>query len=547
MNGPINYNSRYRTPMLSLQRIGGTAPIQHSQGGFSNPSQSQPQATGGSGTGSGAQSSRANSTLPPLNPMPPQASAFMQTGRPAQQTSRQSPPPFVRQSSMPSTSLSMAEVTVSSSGRMDEAGDPHSASSSPPRRPAASGHGEGHGAASEPRRNSRTSRGLPRMSSVSDWSSDDDSDPDAVAIPFLEAAASGAPVAEDRLRAHQIIRGAASGKRVASRKAITSLESVNILTLPENERTCVICYNDFGVETPEGVSESPLRLPKCKHVFGDHCIKKWFEESDSCPYCRDKVPSEPQYRHVMNPQALQRFLRQANQMQMQHQLQMRQARERERGDPDSLNRPPNTMFSGITALTSSPFAELDYGLGDPAIGRRADGGSAYSSRPPIWYGNLGERHSPLPFGPGEATEIRRRSRARHGSLRGFAPGRPHFAASPASNVPQSQPYAWLNRPNANHSHNHRHSASSSNTSGRPAFDANVPPFPFQPQMGAPSEPYLNPLNISSPAGTTEDYPTLPHMRSHYPPPLSPTFGGPDVYMTNSDDSVLGGTTSHQQL
>jgi hypothetical protein len=59
---------------------------------------------------------------------------------------------------------------------------------------------------------------------------------------------------------------------------------------------CIICYNDFGVENPEGINEAPLRLPRCKHVFGDHCIKKWFEESDSCPYCRDKVPSEPQFR-----------------------------------------------------------------------------------------------------------------------------------------------------------------------------------------------------------------------------------------------------------
>lgn len=58
----------------------------------------------------------------------------------------------------------------------------------------------------------------------------------------------------------------------------------------------MICYNDFGVENPEGINEAPLRLPKCKHVFGDHCIKKWFEESDSCPYCRDKVHSEPQLR-----------------------------------------------------------------------------------------------------------------------------------------------------------------------------------------------------------------------------------------------------------
>ena len=56
---------------------------------------------------------------------------------------------------------------------------------------------------------------------------------------------------------------------------------------------CVICYNDYGVETPEGHKEAPLRLPTCKHVFGDHCIKKWFEESDSCPYCRAKLPAEP--------------------------------------------------------------------------------------------------------------------------------------------------------------------------------------------------------------------------------------------------------------
>lgn len=57
---------------------------------------------------------------------------------------------------------------------------------------------------------------------------------------------------------------------------------------------CVICYNDYGVQNPEGINEAPLRLPKCKHVFGDHCIKKWFEENDTCPYCRDKVPSESQ-------------------------------------------------------------------------------------------------------------------------------------------------------------------------------------------------------------------------------------------------------------
>ena len=54
----------------------------------------------------------------------------------------------------------------------------------------------------------------------------------------------------------------------------------------------MICYNEFGIQNPDGVVEQPIRLPKCKHVFGDKCIKKWFEDSDSCPYCRDKLPSE---------------------------------------------------------------------------------------------------------------------------------------------------------------------------------------------------------------------------------------------------------------
>lgn len=55
---------------------------------------------------------------------------------------------------------------------------------------------------------------------------------------------------------------------------------------------CVICYNDFGVASPEGTVETALRLPKCKHVFGNQCIIKWLEESNSCPYCRDKLESE---------------------------------------------------------------------------------------------------------------------------------------------------------------------------------------------------------------------------------------------------------------
>ncbi|KAI0841034.1 hypothetical protein F5Y06DRAFT_235856 [Hypoxylon sp. FL0890] len=554
-NGSNMYNQqpsvfRYRTPMLSLQRIGGTAPIQHSQGNFSGSNQGQPQVA--NGPVAGTHGSRTNSTLPSLNSIPQaptshnlqQTQTYTNGSRSVQQSGRQSPPPFARQNSMPSTSLPVAEVTVSSSGGRNEAGSSQSASTSPPRRaPVATRTAEmssdAHG--SEPRRASANrNRRLTRLpSSESGWSSDDDSDPDAVALSLLEAAVSGAPGdhgPEEHLRAHQIMRGAVSSKRVASKKAITSLESVAVSSLPENERTCVICYNDYGVETPEGICESPLRLPKCKHVFGDHCIKKWFEESDSCPYCRDKVPSEPQYRQAMSAHSVYRFLRQHSH------FPIRAGRDHDRGGPESLSRPAESMLGGFAALASSPYADLEYGgMGGPVF-RRADGTSMHNSRTPAWHGNSGERHSPLPFS--EVSENRRRVRPRHGSLRGLPPGRQHFAASPANGTPQNQ-YPWLSRPNPSHSHNRQQSAS--NTTGRPAFDINVPPYSFPPQIGAPSEPYLNPLNIPSPTGTGEEYPSLPHMRSQHISSMSPTYAGPEVYMTNSEDTMYGGSISHQQL
>ncbi|KAI3398315.1 hypothetical protein diail_9538 [Diaporthe ilicicola] len=117
-------------------------------------------------------------------------------------------------------------------------------------------------------------------------SMDDDSDPD-------ESGSRWQYTGIRSVRQAQLLRGQMSNKRVASQKAIKALQNVEIETLPENERTCVICYNDFGVASPEGVNEHPLRLPKCKHVFGNHCILKWFEDADSCPYCRDKLHSEP--------------------------------------------------------------------------------------------------------------------------------------------------------------------------------------------------------------------------------------------------------------
>lgn len=71
---------------------------------------------------------------------------------------------------------------------------------------------------------------------------------------------------------------------------------VRLIKLTESD--CIICYNEFGVKNPDGFVESPVRLPKCKHVFGDRCLKQWLLDSDSCPYCRDKLPSEPKRNHA---------------------------------------------------------------------------------------------------------------------------------------------------------------------------------------------------------------------------------------------------------
>ncbi|KAJ3489241.1 hypothetical protein NLG97_g6037 [Lecanicillium saksenae] len=100
---------------------------------------------------------------------------------------------------------------------------------------------------------------------------------------------------EAETRRVQLLRGTLQSRYVVSKAALQSLQAVNVKDLPESDRTCMICYNDYETVSPEGVSEMPIRLPKCKHVFGNHCIRKWFQDSDSCPYCRDKLQSEPKH------------------------------------------------------------------------------------------------------------------------------------------------------------------------------------------------------------------------------------------------------------
>ncbi|KAI1268756.1 hypothetical protein F5Y18DRAFT_422982 [Xylariaceae sp. FL1019] len=195
---------------------------------------------------------------------------------------------------------------------------------------------------------SRNMRPLPRAMEHTDWSGDNEDPmrPNLGLLEFVEGyprtvqegESPATPV--NPILPHPVFRNSRPAKKVASKKAIASLQSVDLADLPESEKTCVICYNDFGVQSPEGINEAPLRLPKCGHVFGDHCIKTWFEDSDSCPYCRDKVHSEfQQLRPCRTPPAM-RLMRQY-QVQSQQMAATRQIQMQSQMQNNSHNRSPS--------------------------------------------------------------------------------------------------------------------------------------------------------------------------------------------------------------
>ncbi|CAD6452976.1 c551b015-08ff-4813-bc07-dcf87efa97a4 [Sclerotinia trifoliorum] len=144
-------------------------------------------------------------------------------------------------------------------------------------------------------------------------------------------------------------RGGAAGKRMPSKEFLLSLETLNPSDLSEEDRSCIICYNEFGVKNPEGVSEQPLRLPKCRHIFGAICIKKWFKENDSCPYCRDKVPSESAAAKIIVRHARQLMRDQRDQRDQMRNRLSATARSTEAGhlNPSALNsQESQSMTSG---------------------------------------------------------------------------------------------------------------------------------------------------------------------------------------------------------
>lgn len=93
----------------------------------------------------------------------------------------------------------------------------------------------------------RMARTSTRRSDTSDYDSDEDAaDEQERALEYLDQLSASGAVAlrgedltEARIRAQQLLRGQMSTKRVASKTALVSLQSVDINTLPEKDRsTC---------------------------------------------------------------------------------------------------------------------------------------------------------------------------------------------------------------------------------------------------------------------------------------------------------------------
>lgn len=126
-------------------------------------------------------------------------------------------------------------------------------------------------------------------------------------------------------------------KKHATQSALDTLKPVEVGSLPEGERRCHICMQDFyvkpvgprspyiedvkdeddqdvssstlfhekltrgqevGTEEPVAKEEAerPLEM-SCGHVFGSKCLKEWLYQSPTCPLCRVEVESytdEPQ-------------------------------------------------------------------------------------------------------------------------------------------------------------------------------------------------------------------------------------------------------------
>ncbi|TGJ80412.1 hypothetical protein E0Z10_g8353 [Xylaria hypoxylon] len=336
----------------------------------------------------------------------------------------------------------------------------------------------------------------------------------------------------------RFLRGNTSGKRVASRKALASLQSVSITELPESERTCVICYNDFGVANPEGVNEAPLRLPKSRRSYQG-------------------------FRFVPPYQITAQHLAPGYQGREQG-----QSRDHDASESESSHQPGQSSATDTTDRQSQ-FPDVPSNR-PPSGNRRAENIPPHGMRLPSWNSSYERRSPPV--------EYDRRRRARQRARVSPPSTRPSVFGGPVSNgasqtsvrpsrssrsrspfdptstgVDSSSRRSLTNSPEQYHwngspSPNSTAGAITSSPPSGPVFDASG--FDFQSQMAMPPDDFFRgfaPANLDV-AQANGHSSGLPQMRSdsvRFSSPSTPT-GSSDIYVANSGHANSNQFTSYQQ-
>jgi hypothetical protein len=80
----------------------------------------------------------------------------------------------------------------------------------------------------------------------------------------------------------------------SSKALLNGLQNISIADLPNGTTSnpaCGICLSDLTDNVTQddvGEGERAVRLHGT-HFYGEQCIRRWLEENDSCPHCRERV------------------------------------------------------------------------------------------------------------------------------------------------------------------------------------------------------------------------------------------------------------------
>ncbi|KAK1249111.1 hypothetical protein MKX07_002627 [Trichoderma sp. CBMAI-0711] len=206
--------------------------------------------------------------LPYPHPMPmpqhpaPWNDSFSQMPGPIQTNHAGMPPGQARPAFGPPTSVAPADNELVQSGlAMSSDAPPHGIYTSQHHPGMHPDHVAGHSASS--------------LQSPNSPSETEENAPNATVDQLLDQVLDeGAANNTFRSNARQTQATDSISRKMAWKFAHHVLKKVEIQDLPESERTCAICYNDYGTESPEGLCEEPLRLPTyLQQCLGSSSVK----------------------------------------------------------------------------------------------------------------------------------------------------------------------------------------------------------------------------------------------------------------------------------